>query len=53
MTWRATMARKKEGLKYEPMYKPRPPDKEGGGWWAAVVRLLTFGRKGRKPKSIR
>jgi hypothetical protein len=47
------MARKKEGLKYEPLYKPPPPDKENGGWWAAVVRLLTFGRRGRKPKSIR
>jgi hypothetical protein len=47
------MARRKERLKYKPLYKPRPPHKEGGGWWAAVVRLLTFGRMGRKPKNTR
>jgi len=47
------MARRKERLKYEPLYKPRPPHKAGTGWWAALVRLLTFGRRGQKPKSAR
>jgi hypothetical protein len=44
------MRKSKSGLKYDPLYKPKPARKKPPkrkGVWAAVVRLLTFGLVGR------
>ena len=48
------MARKRDKLRYEPMYKPRPPEekpttrKRG---WATVLRIMTLGLVGRRRRS--
>jgi hypothetical protein len=50
------MRRSKSGLKYDPLYKPQPTEKEPTnrkGIWAAFLRILTFGLVGRGRRSAR
>ena len=49
------MAGRKDSLRYEPMYKPKPPDRqpqeEGrttSEGWAALLWRITLGRIGRR-----
>jgi len=53
-----TMARKKDSLRYEPLYKPKPTDRHpqeegraGSGGWAALVWRFTFGRMRRRRRA--
>jgi hypothetical protein len=48
------MPKKREHLKYEPLYKPKPTGKEPPkrpGVWATVVRILTLGLVGGRCNS--